>query len=174
MEWTDERVETLKALWIGGNSATEVSRHLGVTRNAVIGKVHRLGLGGRLKPATPRAAAAKTPHRTRSNFGWMRAATPRPKPVGTSEFAQTATPSPRPRYARPSAVDLPDFAPTANLLSLDAHSCRWPIGHPDHPEFGFCGRERPSNVPYCAHHRKLAFRRSSLSSADIGRLVSTQ
>jgi GcrA cell cycle regulator len=153
MEWTEERVEALKTLWTLGNTASEVSRRLGVTRNAVIGKVHRLGLGRRLAPAAPRAMAVQAPRRTREPSSWTGAATP---------FA--APPGPKP--VQPS-----DFAPTANLLTLNARSCRWPIGHPNDPEFGFCGRERQANASYCAEHRKVAFRRSSFESVAVKRLA---
>jgi GcrA cell cycle regulator len=159
MEWTAERVEALKTLWTEGNTASEVSRRLGVTRNAVIGKVHRLGMGGRLAAAAPRAIAAQTPRRTRA----------RSNPNGThfnrSGAATPAAPS------RPKFVERSDFLPTASLLTLNAHGCRWPIGHPDRPEFGFCGRERPANTSYCADHQKVAFRRSSFSSTDVKRLA---
>ena len=163
MEWTDERIETLKTLWTQGNSASEVSRHLGVTRNAVIGKVHRLGLGRRQAPA-PRAIAVQTSRRARAHSGWTGAPAPLPSPLFRLKRAE-----PRPYRVEPS-----DIAPTASVLTLHAHSCRWPIGHPDHPEFGFCGRERQANVSYCDHHRKVAFRRSSFSPAEMKRLAGIQ
>jgi len=173
MEWTEERVETLKTLWTQGNSASEVSRSLGVTRNAVIGKVHRLGLGRRHAPAPPRTISAQTARRPRGHSGWLGAATrphapPRPRP-------NHAEPSALAAHARPSLDDLRaealDLPPTADLLNLNVHSCRWPIGHPDQPGFGFCGRDRQGPGAYCDHHRSLAFRRSTLSSSEISRLV---
>jgi GcrA cell cycle regulator len=154
MEWTEERVEALKTLWTTGNTASEVSRRLGVTRNAVIGKVHRLGLGRRHSPAAPRAIAVQTPRRTREHSSWTGAATP------------TAAAPPAIKRA-----DTSDFVPTANLLTLNPQSCRWPIGHPNDPEFGFCGRERQANASYCADHRKVAFRRSSFSTVEVKRLA---
>ena len=153
MEWTEERVETLRMLWTEGNTASEVSRRLGVTRNAVIGKVHRLGMGGRQTPAAPRAIAAQTPRRNRAHSPWTRAA------------PQLAPPPPRPR------LEPADLAPTANLMGLNEHSCRWPIGHPNDLEFGFCGRERQRNLSYCADHRKIALRCSSFSSGDLDKLA---
>jgi len=154
MEWTEERIEALKTLWTEGNTASEVSRRLGVTRNAVIGKVHRLGMGGRHKAAAPRAISAPSPRRTRAASSWAAAAPP------------LAAPPPRPTRIEPL-----EFAPMADLLTLSAHSCRWPIGHPDDPEFGFCGRERQANVSYCADHRRLALRGSSFSTHDLNRLA---
>ena len=154
MEWTEERVEVLKTLWTEGNTASEVSRRLGVTRNAVIGKVHRLGLGGRVAPAAPRAIAAAAPRRTRARSSWTRAAAPHTAPQS--------------RLKRVEALDL---APTADLLTLNERSCRWPIGHPNEPEFGFCGRERQANVSYCADHRMLACRHSSFSLVEVKRLA---
>lgn len=145
MEWTEERVEILKTLWTAGNTAVEVSRHLGVTRNAVIGKVHRLGLGGRQAPAAPRAIAVRTARRSRATPTWTRVTAPTPAP-----------PAPRPR-----PVDAQELAPTAILTTLHVHSCRWPIGHPDDADFGFCGRDRTSHTPYCSDHQTMAFRRAS-------------
>ncbi len=154
MEWTEERVAALRSLWTDGNTASEVSRRLGVTRNAVIGKVHRLGLGGRQAPAAPRAIATQPARRIRTPGDWSGSAPP------------TAAAPYRPKF-----VESSDLAPTSNLLALNAHSCRWPIGHPTDPEFGFCGRDRQDNASYCAEHRKVALRRSALSLVDVDRLA---
>jgi GcrA cell cycle regulator len=152
MEWTEERVDKLKALWAEGHTASEISHRLGVTRNAVIGKVHRLGLGGRTAAAAPRTIFAHTPHRSQARSNW-RSATP------------SVTPPPHPRFTETSA------APTAILLTLNPHSCRWPIGHPDDPDFGFCGRHREGSASYCADHRHIALRRSSISQVELTRLT---
>src|SRR3954469_12301115 len=108
MGWTDERVETLKKLWLEGHSASQIAKQLGgVTRNAVIGKVHRLGLSGRATPSQPQRTTFKAPR------------TPRP--------AIAAAPAPRRaiEQAQPSHMPLPVLAPeepgTATVLTLGAH-----------------------------------------------------
>jgi GcrA cell cycle regulator len=142
MSWTDERVTVLKKLWLEGLSASQIAKQLGgVTRNAVIGKVHRLGLSGRAAPSQPSRPAFR-PQR------------PRPQPI-----AQAA---PAPRRAEPvvRAPHVPMLAPdlegTATVLTLGAHMCKWPIGDPGGDGFSFCGR-RSSEGPYCVEHARVAY-----------------
>lgn len=155
MEWTEERVEQLKTLWLEGNSAKEVSLVLGVSRNAVIGKVHRLGLGGRHSPTAPRSMGGQAPRRVRA-----RSAAP-----STVKAAVRTYPTRR-RFAECAEV-----SPTAHILSLDVHSCRWPIGHPDEDGFGFCGRDRSGQGPYCSQHQQSAYRNSSMSDSYVNRIA---
>ena len=145
MGWTDERVTLLRKLWAEGLSASQIAKQLGgVTRNAVIGKVHRLGLAGRATPSRP----AKRPVRTA-----------RPRIVGPSA----------PRLRLPSsvpAVVIPDLEPVkfedgraANVLTLNESMCKFPIGDPTDPAFAFCGRGAAGG-PYCADHARLAYQPS--------------
>lgn len=134
--WSDDRVATLRKLWFDGLSASQIARRLGgVTRNAVIGKVHRLGLCGR--------GATQPPSRVR------RASTPR---------LPRARPAPRPQTTRPAplAVALPSEGPglAADLVQLGARACKWPIGDPKSPDFSFCGRHTEGR--YCAAHAQLS------------------
>ena len=140
MGWTDERVELLKTLWQGGLSASQVAKQLGgVTRNAVIGKVHRLGLSGR---ATPSAPCRLIPRAARP------ARIPRARPPRRAVHAV----APRPAHR------LVEEAPgTATALSLGAHMCKWPIGDPRQESFTFCG-DRAEDGPYCFRHIQVAFR----------------
>ncbi|MFN7056637.1 GcrA family cell cycle regulator [Hyphomonas sp.] len=160
MSWTDERISVLKKLWAEGHSASQIAKQLGgVTRNAVIGKVHRLGLSGRATPSRP----VKRPPRLA-----------RPKPRFTPETAVTAAASPAPA-ARPLAaaeiaaapvqapavlaklppLPLDDGTP-ATILTLRDSMCKWPIGDPADPKFAFCGRKADCG-PYCAEHASVAF-----------------
>ena len=145
MGWTDERVTLLRKLWAEGQSASQIAKQLGgVTRNAVIGKVHRLGLAGRATPSRP----AKRPVRTA-----------RPRVMGPSA----------PRLRMPSTmptVVIPDLEPmkledgkAANVLTLNESMCKFPIGDPTDPDFAFCGRGS-SGGPYCADHARLAYQPS--------------
>lgn len=153
MAWTEERVEVLKKLWAEGHSASQIAKELGgVTRNAVIGKVHRLGLSGRATPSRP----VKRPPRL---------ARPKPKlrPDGTvaaSKVAQPAAEVGLKASEKESLVALPPKpladGEAASILTLRDSMCKWPIGDPADPRFAFCGR-KASGGPYCAEHAKLAF-----------------
>lgn len=137
MSWTDERVEQLKQLWSDGLSASQIARQLGgVTRNAVIGKVHRLGLAGRVAPARterPRIQAAR------------RTARPRPVPV-----------APQPIIEREPLVDAEGRKTT--MLTINDRMCKWPIGDPsNNNEFHFCGHPPKASSPYCEAHSVKAF-----------------
>lgn len=152
MSWTDERVELLKKLWSEGLSASQIAGRLGsVTRNAVIGKVHRLGLSGR---ATTSRVKSHRP-RKRSANSMKRAARPR--------FASSGNPAVRELYANGEPyvapveeIEIPE-AQRKTIQSLDACSCRWPVGDPQTPEFYFCGGKAVPGLPYCEHHARRAF-----------------
>lgn len=158
MAWTEDRVSVLKKLWAEGHSASQIATELGgVTRNAVIGKVHRLGLSGRATPSRP----VKRPPRL---------ARPKPKimPDGTVKSAKPAPVKAAPvdsdglkpgeRTAMIAALpplELSD-GENATILTLRESMCKWPIGDPVDPKFAFCGR-KSDNGPYCTEHAQLAF-----------------
>jgi GcrA cell cycle regulator len=145
MGWTDERVETLKKLWLDGLSASQIAKHLGgVTRNAVIGKVHRLGLSGRAAPSQPTRPVFKAPRPARP----VVAAQPAPRRM-VEQTAVVAVAAPRP----PAWIEEPG---TATVLTLGAHMCKWPIGDPSTDSFTFCGR-RSADGPYCVEHARIAY-----------------
>ena len=151
--WTEDRVGALKKLWLEGQSASQIAKTLGggVTRNAVIGKVHRLGLSGRaapsqparttFRPARPRAAAPAAPVQAPSAPRRIEAVAPRP--VAIAAASQAPTPA-------------PELAGTATVMTLGAHMCKWPIGDPSSREFSFCGR-RASEGVYCGEHARVAY-----------------
>ena len=179
MGWTEERVELLKKLWLEGLSASQIAGVLGegVTRNAVIGKVHRLKLSGRAKPASsaPRVRSALRPAARRvaspsgvgrsgsgstSGAGMMRS-----RPMGggggsiqgatalkMSEDIEASV-----EYA-PQAAEL--FIPVEQrltLLQLSETTCKWPIGDPLTPDFYFCGQHSNDGKPYCEFHSRRAY-----------------
>jgi GcrA cell cycle regulator len=147
--WSEDRVTALKSLWLDGLSASQVAKALGgVTRNAVIGKVHRLGLGGRSVASAPvRLARASSPRPPR------RATTPRAKP------AIRLVPLPAPPQSPPEGPGL-----ASSLAALGAHACKWPIGDPKASSFSFCGRL--ASGPYCPAHKAQAFRPGTAWRAD--------
>lgn len=194
--WTDQRVAQLKKLWQQGKSASEIAETLGgVTRNAVIGKAHRLGLSGRpspiktativKKPSAPAKAPAKavapakkpaTPVKAPAKAAApvakiapkapaakpapiaktaAKAAAPSAAPVKTPPFNQPLTPE---VMARPLMVH---DGKVISILELTEKTCRWPIGDPKDPAFGYCGLTVHPNFPYCPGHVVMAFQSSS-------------
>jgi len=176
MSWTDERVALLKKLWMEGLSASQIAAELsgGVTRNAVIGKVHRLKLSARAKPASvaPRTKAPRptAPRRPSSSSGTSR---------GTASAAASAVSQRRSTMAPTMGAtalkmetDLEAemvvetntkaelFIPVEeriSLLELTEKTCKWPIGDPVSSEFHFCGRESDEGKPYCEFHSRRAY-----------------
>ncbi len=128
MSWTPARIDMLKALWAEGLSATAIAARFGnVTRNAVIGKVHRLSLPQRLSAQRPRVALRRELCRPKM-----------PVPVLPQPKSQVAL-----------------LTVSAALLALDglrASSCRWPYGDPKQEGFGFCGREHVRLLPRAPRH----------------------
>jgi GcrA cell cycle regulator len=156
MAWTEDRVETLKKLWAEGLSASQIATRLGgVTRNAVIGKVHRLGLSGRVTPSRasrPRTSKPRQPsHPGRINTYRNAGAT-----ALKAEMIAEKSPIPDPVPAPIREVEIPP-GERATILTLSEKTCRWPIGDPSADEFHFCGRMPSVNMPYCQHHCQIAY-----------------
>jgi GcrA cell cycle regulator len=150
MGWTEERVELLKKLWQDGLSASQIAKQLGgVTRNAVIGKVHRLGLSGRAKSPSN---AAPRPRKPRSS-GMIRVS--RPQIRGNTALAYDYEVEPEPEL-----LEIP-LEQRKTLLQLNEHTCRWPIGDPGSGDFFFCGGESANELPYCTYHCRVAYQPAS-------------
>ncbi len=149
MAWTEDRVEILTKLWAEGLSASQIAKQLGgVTRNAVIGKVHRLGLSGRAKPSRPAAVRGTKPVKAKTRI----VSPPRtPKVAAVVEEA----PPPPPVEAKP----LPN-GEYATILTIRDHMCKWPIGDPTASDFRFCGRRIKAGEPYCESHCSVAYQPS--------------
>ncbi|MBI3701695.1 MAG: GcrA family cell cycle regulator [Afipia sp.] len=153
--WTDDRVEQLKKLWEAGLSASQIAAELGnITRNAVIGKVHRLGLSGRAKSpssAVPRQRKVRpAQHMMRIN---------RPVSRGNTALAQAFEVE-----AEPDPIAYDNVVPMSqrlNLLQLNENTCHWPVGDPSSPDFFFCGGKALESLPYCAHHSRVAYQPAS-------------
>jgi GcrA cell cycle regulator len=132
----------LKKLWADGLSASQIAAELGggITRNAVIGKVHRLGLSGRVKASPPKQRRVPTPRRKRSEIIYSRFAGPvcEADPVEIKD------------------EDIP-LEQRKKLLELTNETCRWPVGDPSNPEFYFCGATPFFDHPYCAAHCEIAY-----------------
>ena len=183
MSWTDERVERLSRLWLEGLSASQIAADLGegVSRNAVIGKVHRLGLSGRATTSAAEAAVADPAGPTAG----VVAAAPSPIPTDLAAFEEEddvlpeapvdgpVAPSAEVRVEtsaalapvpvsiglaalRPRDVALPQTG-RVTILELGATMCRWPLGDPTSAEFRFCGCRVTNGLPYCPDHARVAF-----------------
>ncbi len=183
MSWTDERVETLKRMWSEGQSASQIAKELGgVTRNAVIGKVHRLGLSNRVGGAgeeevevAPAAAPAATPPKVeppRPAAEPPRVAEARPAPlppnVSPLPVRKPIVPAGQPLPPQPSANEISPEALASvrevekrarklSLMDLTERTCKWPIGDPATDEFWFCGLPSLPGKPYCEAHVGVAF-----------------
>jgi GcrA cell cycle regulator len=151
VSWTDERVELLKKLWSDGLSASQIAAELGgITRNAVIGKVHRLGLSGRAKSTSagaPRPRKARAPsHMLRIGRGAIR---------GNTALAQVYEVEVE---AEPEMVEnIIPIGQRRTILELNEQTCRWPVGDPGAGDFFFCGGNTVSGLPYCAYHSRVAY-----------------
>jgi len=185
MSWTDERVETLKKMWGEGQSASQIAKELGgVTRNAVIGKVHRLGLsnragsGGSAAKAASKekpAAAAKPAAKAAPKAKAAPASTP-PKeepeldengiPISAARRAiipagQPLPPQPSANEISPEALakvsEVEKTAKRINLMELTEKTCKWPVGDPATEDFWFCGLAVQQGKPYCEAHVGVAF-----------------
>lgn len=158
--WTDERIALLTKLWRDGFSGSQVARQLGnVTRNAVIAKLHRLGLTGRPTPSKPARTVLRAPRPARP------AVVALPPPRGPSSPRQIAaepacTPAAQELVAPVSPVEP---AGLATPLTLGKHACKWPLGEPGEPGFSFCGR--PAVGSWCADHAQIVFQPSKPRSA---------
>jgi GcrA cell cycle regulator len=154
--WTDERVECLRKLWADGLSASQIAKELGgVTRNAVIGKVHRLGLSGRAKgPSQARLPGQKRAGRN-ANYA------PRPprngaRMNGDGRIRGQGSASRAALLAAQEIIEAPEPI-KVDLIQLTDRTCKWPYGDPVMPDFFFCGHEVAGAPPYCRYHARLAF-----------------
>lgn len=150
MDWTAEAIERLKALWAEGHSTAEIGRRMGISKNAVVGKAHRLNLPARPSPirrdAEPRPAPAPR--------------APRPIPAARVVPPQVLRPAP----VAPVSAPVVAVAPTPVVRAfpaarprLGSRSCCWPIGEPGTSGFRFCGAEPMAGKPYCTEHAALAY-----------------
>ncbi|OSP55699.1 GcrA family cell cycle regulator [Pseudoruegeria sp. SK021] len=185
MSWTDERVETLKKMWGDGQSASQIAKELGgVTRNAVIGKVHRLGLSNRVagtppvkaavEPVMPKPAAPKSPvqetvpapeekpmQETKSEPAAAAPRAPIPTRKAIIPAGQPLPPQPSANEISPEALasqrEVEKKAKRLTLMELTERTCKWPIGDPATPDFWFCGLPSEQGKPYCEAHVGVAF-----------------
>ena len=138
MSWTEDKVNKLKELWGKGNTASQIAEIIGgLSRNAIIGKAHRLNLSAKIK--TRSATSNKNFEKSFDNIKIKQ------RKSRTSRFK--------------SLLIEKDFEPEQpkQLEELDENSCKWPIGHPDEKDFYFCGRSSLKDFSYCKLHLLYAY-----------------
>lgn len=189
MSWTEERVERLSTMWLEGRSASQIAAELGegVSRNAVIGKVHRLGLSGRAVPPAGDGAPLRTREVPTPEARVEAVAPPEASPVEAAGPMPATAPSEDVAVhaiddiaavidsaPEPITFDLPALRAAApslraakagalpisdrvTILELSGSMCRWPIGDPTSADFRFCGCRAVGTLPYCQDHARVAF-----------------
>ena len=141
--WTAERIEQLRNCVITGLTCSQIAAEIGVTRNAVIGKIHRLGLA----PGRPAAASARScPPRVR-----------RPRLSSQRHMLRLMYTGAPCATAEEAAAPI-DSSQRCSLVELKQGKCRWPVGDPDTADFAFCGNEAMTGFSYCAGHARMAYR----------------
>lgn len=160
MAWTEQMVEDLRTMWKQGLTTAEIGKRLNVTKNSIVGKVHRLGLSGRPSPIKKKneenaaeeiqAAenvqvvssknTAESPQLKKETVKIDKAQMPEVKPVMTS-----------------SVKSEPAKKGMMSLMDLDNHTCRWPLGDPKDENFHFCGRKVKIGQTYCEEHANIAY-----------------
>ena len=138
MSWTEEKVAKLKELWGNGNTASQIAQIIGgISRNAVIGKAHRLNLSAKIKTRTAASNQQFESSSIENNTKIKRGR----------------------RNKFKSLIIEKDFEPEnpKQLEELDENSCKWPIGHPNEPNFYFCGRTSLKDFSYCKLHILYAY-----------------
>jgi GcrA cell cycle regulator len=134
--WTAERLEQLKSRFDAGLSCGEIAREIGVSRNAVIGKINRLRLS-RVQGATTRQRPRKAPLRLVTQHDILTALRAQPPP--------------------PAEQAPIHHGFRCSLVELGKGTCRWPISDPGARDFGFCGDKSVDGLPYCASHARIAY-----------------
>ena len=171
-EWTEAATAQLKTRYLQGASMSEIAEGLGLTRNAISGRIHRLGLSRSVR-ATPEeifarraAARARKLERRRAERKSMFLANVEqlaraPKPANGRQYNNLAQRMSKKRPWEAIAEDAsePDIpaGERVPLLKLAPQGCRWPVGDPSERDFGFCPGERIPDHSYCARHCRIAY-----------------
>lgn len=155
MIWTDEAVEELKRMWDRGMTTGQIAKALNVTKNSIIGKVHRLCLTARPSPikktdiveeekkATPKEKSVKEKNKP------AKQAQVKAQPAQEAKASKAA--------AKPAAKTSPTETANIPLVKLDNHTCRWPMGDPRDDDFCFCGKRVRTGQTYCEEHAAVAY-----------------
>lgn len=139
MAWTDKMVEDLRQMWLEGLTANEIAKKLGVSKNSIVGKVHRLCLTARPSPIKKKEDLSVEDDVIIEDTGDV-----------VEEISE----------AGDAEIDIADNHEEAlgiKLVHLDSHTCRWPLGDPRDENFGFCGKKVRAGQTYCDEHSAMAY-----------------
>lgn len=171
--WTDKKINELKKLWGKGLTTAEIGKKLNVSKNAVVGKAHRLGLKSRPSPikntaarktavAKPSKKTVEAPKKKLAPVKAAKAPVAKPAPKASAATKGKAKETPKAPVKAPAAktkatskkqeVDL-----MVDITDLKIGMCKWPIGDPRMPNFHFCGKPALDGKPYCPGHYAMAY-----------------
>ncbi len=175
MAWTDERIKQLKQLWSEGQSASKIAEKLGgVTRNAVIGKIHRLGLSNRSENSEKKIIMKKRgrPAKVKNTDNFQKQVDNNKNKdfsqINSDKFDDLHVDGLEghknmlPEATLANIAELEENAKKLNLMELTERTCKWPIGDPATENFWFCGHPSEQGKPYCSTHVSIAFQPISL------------
>jgi GcrA cell cycle regulator len=148
-EWTDDAIRELRRLWSEGHSTAEIGRLMGISKNAVVGKSHRLDLPAR--PSPIRTGGSQRPPRTPRRQ-------PVPRLADTMPLSSLRGGNIPPTVERIAPTAAPARRVSAAPRRIGSHPCCWPIGEPGTSAFRFCDDPAPLDVPYCDEHAHLAYK----------------
>lgn len=158
MAWTDEMVDQLREMWKQGLTTGEIGKRLGVSKNSIVGKVHRLGLSGRPSPIKKKDGSDVVAEKKE----------PVENITKTTKTKIEKTPAPKAEKKVEEKVEIEEKIEIStsvshhhngktSLTDLDNHTCRWPIGDPKDENFHFCGRKVRIGQTYCDEHANIAY-----------------
>jgi GcrA cell cycle regulator len=155
--WTQERVLKLRAYVTAGLTCSQIADATGVSRNAVIGKIHRLGIETGRKPAALAGAMRTAPAR------------PRERQTRIARILRAIDVRTEPSRIATGAMPAVESAQRCSLLDLTGDRCRWPLSDPGKEDFAFCGNDAVAGLSYCAGHARLAYRLPARRSPERAR-----
>lgn len=164
MAWTEQMVEDLRKMWKEGLTTGEIGKRLNVSKNSIVGKVHRLGLSGRPSPIKKKsedntanaAKEAKAPAAEKAEKKTVEPVKPAaPAKALPQKAAEPAAKEFEPRLAHKEPAKKHNGF--VSLTDLDCHTCRWPIGDPKDENFHFCGKKIKIGQTYCDEHASVAY-----------------
>lgn len=147
MAWTDEMVEGLKKMWSEGLTTNEIAKNLGVSKNSIVGKVHRLNLTARPSPIKKKEEENET--EVRSDKKAKAKTAVKPVKITINSFEMSAAGSEQKAAKHHKGC--------IKLTELGSHTCRWPMGDPRDDNFCFCGKKVRGGQTYCEEHAAIAY-----------------
>lgn len=142
MAWTDEMVEGLRQMWDEGLTANEIAKRLGVSKNSIVGKVHRLCLKARPSPIKRKDTAEEDIVESKVEI------------VPEVEVIEVVEEKAEPIVEKAKKSEK---SGNVKLVELDSHTCRWPLGDPRDDDFCFCGKKIRLGQTYCDEHSAMAY-----------------